>query len=76
MIKNVGIYKLFVINNLRKEEREMKSFFEEYGFVVIAAVVVLLLVGLAPTIKGEVSTKITSLVTTLSTQAESYIPKA
>jgi len=54
----------------------MKSFFEEYGFVVIAAVAILLLVGLAPTLKETVGTKITGLVTTLSTQAESYIPKA
>ena len=36
----------------------MKSFFEEYGFVMLSAIVVIALIGIAGSLKGTVETGI------------------
>lgn len=40
----------------------MKAFFEEYGFVLVAIIVVMLLVGMSTSVGNTVKTKITSMV--------------
>lgn len=40
----------------------MKAFFEEYGFVLVAVIVVMLLVGMSTTVSGKVEEKITGIV--------------
>ncbi len=41
----------------------MKSFFEEYGFVMLAAVVIIALIGIAGSLKGTVETGIGNVMT-------------
>lgn len=45
-----------------KGEHEMKAFFEEYGFVLVAIIVVMLLVGMSSTVGNSVKQKITGMV--------------
>ena len=40
----------------------MKSFFEEYGFVMLAAVVVIALIGIAGSLKSTVETGIENVM--------------
>lgn len=40
----------------------MKAFFEEYGFVLVAVIVVMLLVGMSTSVSGKVEEKITGIV--------------
>lgn len=44
----------------------MKAFFEEYGFVLVSIVVVMMLVAMVPTIGESVETKLTSLTSGLA----------
>lgn len=44
----------------------MKAFFEEYGFVVLAVVVVIILLGLATPIGDAVKTALTGFVTSFT----------
>ncbi len=41
----------------------MKSFFEEYGFVMLAAVVIIALIGIAGSLEGTVSSGIENVMT-------------
>lgn len=41
----------------------MKSFFEEYGFVMLAAVVIIALIGIAGTLEETVETGIGNVMT-------------
>lgn len=43
----------------------MKSFFEEYGFVILSAVVVIALITIAGSLKGEVESGIKDVMTGL-----------
>ena len=51
----------------------MKSFFEEFGFVILAAVVVLLLVGMTTPIGSKVEGSLSSIVENMTTQANGKV---
>lgn len=46
----------------------MKSFFEEYGFVLLAAVVVVGLIAMTTTVKSTISTNVNGLVSSFTNQ--------
>ncbi len=46
----------------------MKSFFEEYGFVLLSALVVIGLIGIASLVKTNMQSDITSIMTDLKTR--------
>lgn len=39
----------------------MKAFFEEYGFVLVSIVVVMMLVAMVPAVGGAIETKLTDV---------------
>lgn len=53
----------------------MKAFFEEYGFIVLSAIVVLLLIGMASPVGDKIKTSAEGIVDTLTDAAESKIPE-
>lgn len=52
----------------------MKAFFEEYGFVLVSIVVVMLLVSIVPVVGGSVKTKLEDLATNLTVDLNSTTP--
>ena len=56
------------------KEKRMKAFFEEYGFIVLSAIVVLLLIGMASPIGTKIQESATGIVDTLTEAAESKLP--
>ena len=52
----------------------MKAFFEEYGFIVLSAIVVLLLIAMANPIGEAIEKSATGIVDTLTEAAEDKIP--
>lgn len=46
----------------------MKSFFEEYGFIILSAIVVIALIGIANGLKAEVQTNISDIMTAFKGQ--------
>lgn len=53
----------------------MRAFFEEYGFVMIAVVVVAVLIGITVTVGDGIETQITTMISDLATKASSYFPQ-
>ena len=53
----------------------MKAFFEEYGFIVLSAIVVLILIGMATPIGDVIEESAEGIVTSLTEAAESKIPE-
>ncbi|MBR0461924.1 MAG: hypothetical protein IJJ00_04340 [Erysipelotrichaceae bacterium] len=51
----------------------MKSFFEEYGFVMLAAVVVIALIAMTSNVGEAIEGNITSLITSFSTKISSSL---
>ena len=51
----------------------MKSFFEEYGFVILAAIVVILLIAMASPIGDLVKAQITGIVDSFANKTESKL---
>ena len=51
----------------------MKSFFEEYGFVILAAIVVILLIAMATPIGDLVKAQITGIVDSFANKTESKL---
>ena len=51
----------------------MKAIFEEYGFVILAAVVVLLLIGMATPIGNAIEISIISVVDNMTEQVNSQV---
>ena len=51
----------------------MKAIFEEYGFVILAAVVVLLLIGMATPIGNAIETSIISVVDNMAEQVNNQV---
>ena len=51
----------------------MKSFFEEYGFVILAAIVVILLIAMATPLGGLVKSQITNIVDSFSNKTQSKL---
>ena len=65
--KNVGNMHPSVNKESRElERRHMKSFFEEYGFVMLAAVVVIALIGMTTNVGSAIESNITGLITSFS----------
>ena len=62
------------IEGQRKGEK-MKAFFEEYGFIVLSAIVVLILIGMATPIGDVIEESAERIVTSLTEAAESKIPE-
>ena len=56
-----------------KEVLLMKAIFEEYGFVILAAVVILLLVGMATPIGNKIQESIESVVDNMTTQVNNQV---
>lgn len=52
----------------------MKSFFEEYGFVMLSAIVVLLLIAMATPISENVKTNMLDVVSKFATQFNNELP--
>lgn len=44
----------------------MKAFFEEYGFVLVSIVVVMILVGMVPAVGSAVETQLTGIAENLT----------
>lgn len=53
----------------------MKVFFEEYGFVILSAVVVITLITIAGTLKTDVTTGIKEVITGFKTQVVGNLGK-
>lgn len=53
----------------------MKAFFEEYGFVILSAVVVITLITIAGTLKTDVTTSIKEVITGFKTQVVGNLGK-
>ena len=53
----------------------MKAFFEEYGFVILSAVVVITLITIAGTLKTDVTTGIKEVITGFKTQVVGNLGK-
>lgn len=51
----------------------MKSFFEEYGFVILAAIVVVILIAMATPLGSLVKSQITSIVDSLGSKTQSKL---
>lgn len=51
----------------------MKSFFQEYGFVILAAIVVILLIAMCTPIGSIIRTQIETIATNFSGKAENKI---
>ena len=51
----------------------MKSFFEEYGFVAIAAIVVVLLLVMVKPVGGMIQNQVNNLTNGFGTQVNSYM---
>ena len=50
----------------------MKAFFEEYGFVALSAIVVIILIMMATPIGGVIETSLTGFVNTFATNVGSW----
>lgn len=53
----------------------MKSFFEEYGFVMLSAIVVIALIAIAGSLKTTVQDNISSVMGNFKTQVETEYKK-
>ena len=53
----------------------MKAFFEEYGFVILSAVVVITLITIAGTLKTDVTSGIKEVITGFETQVVGNLGK-
>lgn len=53
----------------------MKAFFEEYGFVILSAVVVITLIAIAGTLKLDVTNGIKEVITGFKTQVVGNLGK-
>lgn len=53
----------------------MKAFFEEYGFVILSAVVVITLIVIAGNVKANVQEGITEVITGFKTQVTNNLGK-
>lgn len=54
----------------------MKSFLEEYGFAILAAIVVVLLIAMATPIGNLVKTKLQSVIGSFGNQTEAQLNNA
>ena len=52
----------------------MKAFFEEYGFVLVSIVVVMILVGMVPAVGTAVQTQLTNVAKGLTVSLDSTNP--
>ena len=57
----------------KKEELLMKAIFEEYGFVILAAVVVLLLIGMTTPIGNAIESSIIGIVENMTEQVNNQV---
>ena len=57
----------------KKEELLMKAIFEEYGFVILAAVVVLLLIGMTTPIGNAIESSIIGIVDNMTEQVNNQV---
>ena len=51
----------------------MKAIFEEYGFVILAAVVILLLIGMASPIGNQIQGSIESVIENMTAQVNDQV---
>ncbi len=58
---------------IEKEVLLMKAIFEEYGFVILAAVVVLLLIGMTTPVGNAIETSIVSIVDNMTSQVNNQV---
>lgn len=52
----------------------MKAFFEEYGFIVLSAIVVLLLIGMASGVGDTIEESVTGIVGNFTDVANNHMP--
>lgn len=58
---------------VEKEVLLMKAIFEEYGFVILAAVVVLLLIGMTTPVGSAIESSIVSIVDNMTEQVNNQV---